>query len=41
MGTSISTRIMAFNGQCANQIYHDEEQNSASSNAVVISVETP
>ncbi len=26
MGTSISTRIMAFNGQCVNQIYHDEEQ---------------
>ena len=26
MGTSISTRIMTFNGQCVNQIYHDEEQ---------------
>ena len=26
MSTSISTRIMAFSGQCVNQIYDDQEQ---------------
>jgi len=28
MGTSISTRIMAFNGQCVNQIYYAYQHNA-------------